>query len=446
MKLSFKFIPSAGVAVCFACLTAFTMQAQDSEPPADAVRMELGQGWARNSVNVPVFRRNSVVTSGQTQYVAFYDSTGTMVLGKRKIGSTDWTVSRTPYRGSVTDAHRSISIMTDGKGVLHVAWDHHNSPLRYCHSVAPDSLALSPPLPMLGNKEEQVTYPGFHRLTDGQLIFLYRDGSSGNGNLVVNRYDPDKDLWIRLHDILIDGEGERNAYWQACTDASGNIHLSWVWRETWDVATNHDMCYAWSADGGTTWLKSDSTAYKLPVTAATAEYAARIPQGSELINQTSMSADPEGNPFIATYFAPSGSDIPQYHLISRDSTGWKVRQLTQRTTPFSLSGGGTKKIPISRPQVLVREQDGLRFIYLIFRDEEHGNRAVLGRSDAAGAEAWSFREITGKSMGSWEPTYDTELWRMQGKLHLFLQKAGQGDGETLELIPPQPVRVLEVPL
>lgn len=66
-----------------------------------------------------------------------------------------------------------------------------------------------------------------------------------------------------MHNVLIDGESQRNAYWQSCIDKEGTIHVSWVWRVTWDVATNHDMCYAKSEDGGVTWTKSNGKHYKL---------------------------------------------------------------------------------------------------------------------------------------------------------------------------------------
>ncbi|MGO8055575.1 BNR-4 repeat-containing protein, partial [Rhizobium leguminosarum] len=61
----------------------------------------------------------------------------------------------------------------------------------------------------------------------------------------------------------------------------------------------HDICYARSKDGGKTWEKSSGEKYQSPITAANAEYALRIPQKSELINQTSMFADAQGNPYIA---------------------------------------------------------------------------------------------------------------------------------------------------
>jgi hypothetical protein len=46
-------------------------------------------------------------------------------------------------------------------------------------------------------------------------------------------------------------------------------------------------------------------------------------------------------------------------------------------------------------------------------------------------------------VGSWEPSYDTERWKKDRVLHLFVQRTGQGDGETLEELAPQPVYILE---
>lgn len=31
--------------------------------------------------------------------------------------------------------------------------------------------------------------------------------------MVMNRYNRATRRWTRLHDVLIDGEGQRNAYW-----------------------------------------------------------------------------------------------------------------------------------------------------------------------------------------------------------------------------------------
>ena len=105
---------------------------------------------------------------------------------------------------------------------------------------------------MTGKDEDDVTYPEFYRMPDGDLLFVYRSGASGRGNLVLNRYDLKSRKWTRVQDVLIDGENQRNAYWQLYMDKAGVIHLSWVWRETWMVETNHDLCYAYSPDEGKT--------------------------------------------------------------------------------------------------------------------------------------------------------------------------------------------------
>ena len=170
----------------------------------------------------------------------------------------------------------------------------------------------------------------------------------------MNKYDIRTNLWERIQDNLVDGEGHRNAYWQLFVDKKGTIHVSWVWRETPDVATNHDLCYAKSEDGGMTWRKSNNEIYNLPIKASNAEYICRIPQNSELINQTSMTADKKGNPYIATYWRDADSDVPQYRLVWFDGFNWKQNKVSQRTTPFSLSGGGTKMIPIARPRLVVK--------------------------------------------------------------------------------------------
>lgn len=402
----------------------------------------IANGWARNQVNAVIFRRNSMTTHGNSQYVAFYDANSSVILAKRKLGADYWQTNKTQYRGNAEDAHNSISIAVDGDGFLHMAWNHHASPLQYCRSVRPGSLELEPMMAMVGNSEERVTYPEFYSLPNGNLLFLYRDGVSGGGNLVINRYDLKTRRWSRVQDKLIDGEGQRNAYSQMAVDARGTIHLSWVWRESPDVATNHDMCYARSTDGGKSWQKSSGARYQLPITARTAEYVWRIQPGSELINQTSMCVDAHGRPYIATYFRPSGQLVPQYHIIYYDGERWKVSQVTQRTIPFSLSGQGTRRIPISRPQILVRSAGARVEGFMVFRDSERGSRVSVAVCHDITGGVWLIRDLTKGSVGMWEPTYDESVWNKKNEIHLLIQNVGQGEGETMEDIPAQMLSVL----
>lgn len=403
-----------------------------------------GKGYSRTSVNTTVFRNNSLVTHGNTQFIAYYDADEYLTLGKRELGTSAWQWKRSQYKGNCADAHNIISLMADGEGYLHLSFDHHGNPLKYCRSTAPGSLELGEMSAMTGIDENNVTYPEFYRLATGDLLFVYRSGSSGRGNLVMNRYSVQTKQWEQLHKVLIDGENKRNAYWQLYVDEAGTIHLSWVWRETWLVETNHDLCYARSKDGGITWEKSNGEKYTLPLNAANAEYACHIPQNSELINQTSMTADKSGNPYIATYWRNRESKIPQYRLVRFDGQKWIQQQVSNRTSPFSLSGGGTKAIPMSRPRLVIKQENGKCQAYYIFRDEERGSKVSMAFSDDVANDKWTYSDLTDFSVEAWEPSHDTELWKNQQKLHLFVQRTGQGDGEKLTDLESQPVYVLEV--
>jgi hypothetical protein len=328
-----------------------------SEVLADVSLVPLAKGWAKTSINTVIFRRNSVVTHKETQYVAYYDADGFVVLAKRKLGSMDWEIRKTQYKGNVKDAHNSISIMVDGDGYLHMSWDHHNHPM--------------------------------------------------------------------------------------CTDTNGAIHISWVWRETADVMTNHDIAYAKSTDGGVTWQKSNGERYCLPITASNADYAALIPQRCELINTTSMCTDSKGRPYIATYWRPQGTQVPQYHLVFHNGMEWQTLQISDRTTPFSLSGRGTKRIPISRCQIFTDSTGPIEKAYMIFRDAERKDRVSIAICDNLKKKNWQFVDLTDFSVGLWEPTYDTEVWKRLKILHVYLQNAGHGDECKIENIPPQDISILE---
>ena len=404
--------------------------------------ISVGMGWANNSVNTVVFRKNSLCSFGQMQYIAYYDSSGFVVLGKRELSSNQWQLKTTALKGNVADAHNSISIMTDGEGYIHLAWNQHNNKLHYCRSKIPGSLEMTDELPMTGKLESKVTYPEFYVLPNGNLLFFYRDGESGQGNLVINSYNTKVKNWSQLYGNLIDGEKKRNGYWQACVDKKGTIHISWVWRESPDVASNHDMCYARSTDGGVTWENSKGEKYQVPITAETAEYICRIPQKSELINQTSMYVDEDGIPFIASYWKEKGDSVPQYHLIYKTDQKWQVKNLGFRKKAFSLSGAGTKRIPISRPQIISWQEGKSKYVGMIFRDEELGNKVSMAVNRNNEFNQWEITDLTTESVGSWEPSYDTELWKNKKQLNIFVQFTEQQDAEGKASIAAQQVRVL----
>src|SRR5690606_18222236 len=141
--------------------------------PRNAREMDVGFGWAKNTVNTAVFRKNSLVSNASFQFISYYDGEGMVTSGKRRQNSERWTLKRRPYRGDAADAHNVISMMIDGDGYLHVAWDHHNGRLRYAKSMEPGGLELGEEEAMVGSEENRVTYPEFFALPAGDLLFFY---------------------------------------------------------------------------------------------------------------------------------------------------------------------------------------------------------------------------------------------------------------------------------
>jgi hypothetical protein len=157
-----------------------------------------------------------------------------------------------------------------------------------------------------------------------------------------------------------------------------------------------------------------------------------------------MTADKNGHPYIATYWRSPDSKIPQYRLVWFDGKEWNSKQVSNRTTSFSLSGGGTKRIPISRPRLVIKQEGEQCKAYYIFRDEERNNKVSMAYSEDITNDNWQYSDLTDFSVNAWEPSHDTELWKNQQKLHLFVQCTEQGDGEKTVDIEPQMVYVVEV--
>ena len=390
-----------------------------------------GAAWAGSSVNVVANARQPVFTHGRTQFAAFYDADRYMVLARRAIDGGAWEMRRTAWQGNAADAHNSISLVADGAGILHVAWDHHVSPLNYARGVGPGSIELGPKQPMTGQLEGRVTYPQFHRLPGGDLLFLYRDGESGRGALVLARYAVATGRWSVVHPNLIDGEGERSPYWDMTVDRRGGLHLAWVWRETPDVATNHDLCYARSDDEGRTWSTTGGSRLAMPISARTAEYAARIPQQRNLMNSPAIAADDEGRPYVTTYWSPAPGAPPRFHVVHHDGAAWTVIDGPVQPESFTLSGGGTKAPPISRAAVLVERAGRVSRIHLVFRDPgpARGGRVVAATLERPGAPSWTVRDLASGPFGAWEPAVDPDAWSQRHEVHTLVQRVVQRDGD-----------------
>lgn len=75
---------------------------------------------------------------------------------------------------------------------------------------------------------------------------------------------------------------------------------------------------------------------------------------------------------------------------------------------------------------------------------ERGSKVSMAIGKTPKSNTWKIIDLTQESVGQWEPTFDTELWKDKGMLHLFVQKVEQADTEGNADLEPQMVQVLEL--
>ncbi len=115
------------------------------------------------------FSRHGLVSVGTTQYVAFYGVNTNITVGRRTLGTTNWTLSATSFRpNNATDGHDIISIGLSGDNYLHCSWGMHADAFNYARGIAPGSLILVKT--NMTGAENRVTYPQFISMPDGDLL------------------------------------------------------------------------------------------------------------------------------------------------------------------------------------------------------------------------------------------------------------------------------------
>jgi hypothetical protein len=291
----------------------------------------------------------ALLTHEDHQFVAFYDDQRRMTVASRRIsarvtpGQSPWHFVRLPQQLG-WDSHNYVTMAIDRDGYIHLSGNMHGHPLVYFRTREPLDIDTFESIGrMVGEREKRCTYPQFLRGPAGELIFSYRDGGSGNGDQLYNVYDPDTRTWRRLIDgPLVSGEGEMNAYIQGPTRGpDGRFHMAWVWRDTPDCATNHDLSYARSRDL-VHWENSRGEAIPLPITIRTGEIVDAVPAGGGLLNSNvRLAFDAQGRPVIS-YTKYEGPDGPlQVYNARLEKDGWNIQQASDWTWRWEFRGGGS---------------------------------------------------------------------------------------------------------
>jgi hypothetical protein len=249
------------------------------------------------AINGVAFQTDILRTFNGYQYTAWYDTVGTaqtVWLARRAVTNTSagaWELFNTGSTfsngdESAWDAHNVIAFgISPVDGTLHFSWDHHDNTLRYRRSVvglcttntaawgAGMLLAEQNWLVNSATAVAGVCYPRFVTTPSGGLVFTYRTGNTSAGDHWLHYYQPATTNWSArwktdakegtyvgvLKNGVTGTSMSRNAYENGYDfGPDGTLHHTWTFREQADAA-NHDICYAYSTNGGVTWLNNAGT-------------------------------------------------------------------------------------------------------------------------------------------------------------------------------------------
>ena len=314
----------------------------------------------------PVNGGHCLISDGEHQYIAFYDGEHQMTVGKRKLGRTEWDFAKLPERVG-WDTHNKVVLFQDRKGYLHITGNMHCATLRYYRTRSPADIHTFQPIhTWTGDYEDRVTYPTVFKLRDGSIYLMYRHGGSGNGMRILLGYDEQKQKWIKTTPILTNGMNRKptcNAYpIGLLEDNNGTWHIAWCWRETPDVITNFDICYAKSLDRGVTWKCWDGRDLDLPITPENAHVVESIKQDSGLMNGGSFALDNKSQPYVGyTRFDKDGYN--QLYVATPVNGKWKVVQLTDWKHRFYFQGRGTIPEYPPIPRVSIAKDKRIQISY-----------------------------------------------------------------------------------
>jgi hypothetical protein len=278
----------------------------------------------------------------------------------------------------------------------------HCNPLVYFRAGKPlDVASLKQHRHMTGDRERGVTYPQFIKDSQSRLLFMYRNGSSGNGQRLVNVYDEKTRRWKRLLKTpLLDGRPQSmNAYpaGPIRKGPDGYFHIVWVWRDTSDCRTCHDISYARSKDM-LNWETAAGKPVKLPITPRNKDVVVDpTPTRKGLINcHFGLGFDQAKRP-IVHYHNYDKAGNSQIFLARFENGRWVRRPITDWKYRWKFGGGGCISVDLGADAVSVLDKDHLQQSW---RHKKYGSgrwkldtRTLKIVGEVKGRPNWKPREV-----------------------------------------------------
>ncbi len=415
------------------------------------------------TVNGRTHQQTPLVTYRGYQYVTYFDAQRRVCIGRRKLPDGKWqNIQFKDHKFKTNDSHNSAVIgICDADGTIHMAFDHHASPLNYriskqgaAHdpeSVEWDDKLFSPVLHTLGSvkTDERVTYPRFFPAPNGNLMFYYRSVTSGNGNGEIEEYDGKRHAWRRgMGTFIARDQGTytfggrtsqfRCPYMNSLSYAGDRLHASWIWRDRFDKTSaknQHDLCYVYSDDNGRTWLNSDGrligrTGKKLINIDSPGLVVIPIPCEAGLSNQNTHFAYPDNSVHIV--MRGRGKDEKTGKLAVQYFHCWRSVDGKWDFAPLSLNG--------KRPKLVGTKNHSLVLVYT------RGSRLeiAVGKPNSDRTQwQWSDVKLPRRHSCYGDAVIDLQRWEEEQILSVYSQlepekkiktsRKGPVDGEPTPL-------------
>jgi len=315
--------------------------------------LNVNQVWGGTSL------RFGAVESAAAIYIGYYDTERWLAVSQ--VNKCTGLIKKVRLNSRFTgwDAHNYIVMAMDKEDRVHIAGNMHVTPLVYSRMAKADDLDSLKALQLTTDANQgHTTYPRFFNFPDGALGLSYRDGQSGNGVEIIDRFDGT--AWQRWLAQPLFGPASAKEHVNAYTTdyvkgPDDYFHVAWVWRVNSNVETNFNVNYARSKDLRV-WETSKGEALTLPITPLNAEAVDLVSQGSGLFNNIKLGFDDEARPVISYLKFDEMGSTQLFHA-RLEAAGWKVYQSSHWSYRWDPRGGGTIPAEISFSGLVSR--DGL---------------------------------------------------------------------------------------
>lgn len=455
------------IAANVACAQSSISTVADMVLDPQALLMPASSTYGR-ALNGISYQDSPIVSFNGYQYATWYHyadaNTERIYMGRRNLATNVWEsfdLGKELSNGDAPawDAHNVISMGISGDGRIHLSYDMHVNNLRYQESqlgVAsnPESTPwnasifgsernrLNPAHPTQSN----VTYPRFSTGPDGDMVMTFRRYSSGNGDMVIARYDSESHAWSAPQDFInrpgsySDSFGvstNRNAYINGINfGPDGTLHTTWVWREASPSArVNRDLNYAYSEDGGITWKNNSGTvigwAGNPMTTNSPGIRIAELDRKEMLFNQQAQVVDDDNRVHALMWHR---RDEPGFEWVSGD--GMDVNKTDAAYYHYYRDPGNgnwtRRRLSVdepvgSRPEIGY-DQNGNMFAAYVSPGptdpaavHSSGRLVIAGASKATNYSDWSVLHVDERNFIG-EPMIDRDRLRNDGVLSVFVQE------------------------